>query len=212
MTAVVEFLSKLTKDEENGGIKRMLGVCSEFERIAKVVLDKTEKESHSKRKRKSHEDPNKHKTLPSTMNPGIPPQVPSIHTGHSAMQGVFSPNMGNAMNPNSFSPGSTGSGIWQPDYANGTEYMSPGGLNGSVNGMPYADIQGYANGNGSMASPISSNNFQQPFVPADLWSMPMSLDWDWSSMTGGSYPSFENGLVGDPNMQNRNGHLQNQQM
>ena len=25
--------------------------------------------------------------------------------------------------------------------------------------------------------------FQQPFVPQDLWQMPMTLEWDWAGMT-----------------------------
>jgi hypothetical protein len=61
MNHVVHFLSMLGADEENGGVKRMLGVCAEFERIANVVLDKADKESSSRRKRKSHEDASKDK-------------------------------------------------------------------------------------------------------------------------------------------------------
>jgi len=29
------------------------------------------------------------------------------------------------------------------------------------------------------------NVFAHPFVPADLWQMPMTLDWDWADMTSG---------------------------
>lgn len=75
---------------------------------------------------------------------------------------------------------------------------------------PFAEIQGYSNGN-EMNSPLNINNFQQPFVPQDLWQMPMTLEWDWADMTGGAYPSFENGIVGDPSLQNNNNqHLQHQ--
>jgi hypothetical protein len=28
------------------------------------------------------------------------------------------------------------------------------------------------------------NTFQYPFVPQDLWQMPMTLEWDWADMTG----------------------------
>jgi hypothetical protein len=55
MNHVVTFLSSLCTNEQNGGVKRMLNVCSEFERIAKVVLDKADKEAHSRRKRKQQE-------------------------------------------------------------------------------------------------------------------------------------------------------------
>lgn len=39
----------------------------------------------------------------------------------------------------------------------------------------------------------------------------MTLEWDWADMTGGQYPSFENGIVGDPGLQNvDNSHLVHQ--
>lgn len=39
-----------------------------------------------------------------------------------------------------------------------------------------------------------SNTFQQPFVPQDLWQMPMTLEWDWADMTG--YGGIEDGMGG----------------
>lgn len=52
MNLVVSFLSMLGNDERNGSVKRMLSVCAEFERIARVVLDKADREHASRRKRK----------------------------------------------------------------------------------------------------------------------------------------------------------------
>jgi hypothetical protein len=52
MNLVVTFLSMLSTDERNGSVKRMLSVCAEFERIANVVLEKTDRENASRRKRK----------------------------------------------------------------------------------------------------------------------------------------------------------------
>ncbi|KAI9049455.1 hypothetical protein LZ554_006487 [Drepanopeziza brunnea f. sp. 'monogermtubi'] len=211
MNVVVSFLSMLGTEEENGGVKRMLGVCSEFERIAKVVLDKAERDGSSKRKRKSNgEQVGKARSAPQTNNnsPQIPvaPKRPSVQV--PAVSGVFSP--GTMMRDSTFSPvqnnGSPNS-IWNSDFANnnnnGAEYLTP------KTGMtPFAEIQGYSNGN-DMTSPINMNSFQQPFVPQDLWQMPMTLEWDWADMTGGAYPSFENGIVGDPSLQNiNNQHLQ----
>lgn len=37
--------------------------------------------------------------------------------------------------------------------------------------------------------------FAQPLLPPDMWSLPLTLDWDWAEMSGGAYPSFENGAV-----------------
>ena len=56
MSSVVSFLTMLERDvsEANGNVRRMLSVCSEFERIAKVVLDKAERDMRNGRgKRKA---------------------------------------------------------------------------------------------------------------------------------------------------------------
>lgn len=52
MKLVVSFLGLLKNEQGNGSVKRMLSVCTEFERIAAIVLDKTEREHASRRKRK----------------------------------------------------------------------------------------------------------------------------------------------------------------
>lgn len=209
MNLVVTFLSTLGTEGENGGVKRMLGVCSEFERIAKVVLDKAEKESSSRRKRKNNDEQSAKTKAPmaNNANPSIPPHTPMMANARTpAMAGVFSPALSQINGFSPMPPTSHGSPNWQPDF-NGSEYMSP-----NAGMTPYADIQNYANGNGNeMNSPLNANSFQQPFVPQDLWQMPMTLEWDWADMTGGQYPSFENGIVGDVNLQNAdNGHLQHQ--
>lgn len=55
MTSFIEFLSKLA-DEPTGEIKRIWRVCSEFEKMAKDVVEKTEKESQYRKgaKRQSY--------------------------------------------------------------------------------------------------------------------------------------------------------------
>lgn len=42
--------------------------------------------------------------------------------------------------------------------------------------------------------------FQQPLLPQDLYSMPVSLDWEWAEMSGAAYPSVENGNFGEGGM------------
>ncbi|GBF66751.1 fusaridione A cluster transcription factor [Trichophyton mentagrophytes] len=41
--------------------------------------------------------------------------------------------------------------------------------------------------------PLDVSSFQQPFVPQDLWQMPMTLEWDWADMSNG-FP-FANGAT-----------------
>lgn len=46
--------------------------------------------------------------------------------------------------------------------------------------------------------------FQQPFVPQDLWQMPMTLEWDWAEGLGlGAFtpgPGFDGQNAGFPDM------------
>jgi len=39
--------------------------------------------------------------------------------------------------------------------------------------------------------------FQQPFVPQDLWQMPMTIEWDWADMST-NFPPFEGPVPGGP--------------
>jgi hypothetical protein len=95
MTHVVAFLSQLCAGDENSSVRRMLSVCSEFERIAKIVLDKADKDNHSRRKRKQQESrdgekntPSRHATTPSvssqhaprTPQPSQPGNIPNVFT------------------------------------------------------------------------------------------------------------------------------------
>jgi hypothetical protein len=66
MNHVVDFLSMLCTDENNTAVRRMRDICSEFERISKVVLDKSDRDSHSRRKRKQADTES---TLPSVIQP-----------------------------------------------------------------------------------------------------------------------------------------------
>ncbi len=56
MKLVVNFLNMLNDDQGSGSVKRMCTVCAEFERIATLVLEKTDREHASRRKRKQGDD------------------------------------------------------------------------------------------------------------------------------------------------------------
>lgn len=183
MNLVVGFLSMLVSDEENGSVKRMLGVCAEFERIAKVVLDKADRDSHTRRKRKVPDD----KATPqaSAVNNTTPGRQMN-QTSPTSQQ--FSPNLSGNQTSAGFNPAMGGSvyspppGLMSsmdnipmmPDFGNDFPGMmgSPNGLPPDFNGMPQAN-----------GSPLNLGSFQQPFVPQDLWQMPMTLEWDWADMT-----------------------------
>jgi hypothetical protein len=44
---------------------------------------------------------------------------------------------------------------------------------------------------------LAGNAFQQPFVPQDLWQMPMTLEWDWQDIASGygETPLSVNGVL-----------------
>lgn len=208
MNVVVNFLSTLVSDESNGSIKRMLGLCGEFERIAKVVLDKAEKESHARKKRKTAPDDTfpqganeqQTQTSPHAKHAKAPhntPFSPSMFASHpSAGAGVSSPNDAKAFlgNEPTMPPGS---GI-SNDFTSNINAMS--GL-----GQDFQDVLspeqlagvGFPDQSFSSASP-NMGSFQQPFVPQDLWQMPMTIEWDWADMST-NFPVFEGvGANGQP--------------
>jgi len=226
MNLVVTFLSMLGQEAETGGVHRMLGVCSEFERIAKVVIDRVEKENSGRRKRKTHEGgssakptapassqpqrsstpstaaPSSQTPRPSTASTPKPPQnhgTPSTTVNgqlspplpRESSQAAYTP-MGSRMSQTP-SPGMTPSN-WPSDYnpapADGSDFPS------------FADLTGFGavpTGMGSVQSPPMHNGgmFSQPMLPQDLFSLPMTLDWDWAEMSGGAYPTVENGNFND---------------
>lgn len=186
MNLVVSFLSMLVAEEGSSGIVRMLAVCSEFERIAKVVIDKAEKEGANggRRKRKSGGDGEKGKNgTPKGPPMPIPQQPPSMFTMMNSLAGATTAqNQGNGAG--GFSPPQGGSQGSPGSWFDGGE-GGPNGNGADQYMMPNFDIDGLmkGHGNGGMgqgAGPMmNGNSFQQPFVPQDLWQMPMSFEWDW---------------------------------
>lgn len=311
MNLVVTFLSMLGQEAESGGVHRMLGVCSEFERIAKVVIDKAEKEHANRRKRKNQDA---HEATPAKAAPQAsgstgpsslvnvenadadaagsskesqpqpqaksrsnslapastqtPRPTSSCSTSTNAYQhtpatpaeaaaaavtaaeivnshrnpsqkrnssisnashhhsgsmsgnhpmsmaaaaavaagGMYagsSPlnNLASAGSNQTPSPGMPPNGWPAPDY-NGDMH---GGMNHELDFTSFADLTGFGSiqpdmppppgGLGSLQSPppMVGGVGNQPFLPIDLFALPMTLDWDWAEMSGGAYPSVENG-------------------
>lgn len=200
MNLVVNFLSMLVSDEENGSVRRMLGICAEFERIAKVVLDKTEKESHSRRKRKPAADDatndviSEHAPGQTASTKPIDPQTMSMASA------AFTPGMSGMSNP-LFSPSMINANVYSPPQMMTGPPMMPG-YDASFNGM-ITPPNGLANSfmdpqdnSSNIASPLNFGAFQQPFVPQDLWQMPMTLEWDWADMTNGGFSGYEQSVDG----------------
>ena len=198
MELVVNFLNNVVTDEGSGSMKRMLSICSEFARIARVVLDKAEKEG-SKRKRKMAPDE---------------AQMAAQNSLAQALQQVAqgrpsTPSKGQGMNGSPRVPftnipvaGRSGSPLNPAAMLN----RAPFDANSAFMGSPDFNAQEYAemlaqNGvsppmssnqqiPGSGASPLNGSSFQQPFLPQDLWQMPMTFEWDWADFGNTTYPDF----------------------
>lgn len=196
MNMVVTFLSTLGQEAETGGVHRMLGVCSEFERIAKIVIDKTEKEAPARRKRKSHDHRAPGPAQTAASRPGSADVTPKAHYGPGAY-----PSPGARSNGNAYSPMNTassangqaprdGQGSWPQDHpSTGPVYDTP-------NLDDFADLTGFGQPVPSPPMPNANINGFQPLLPQDLWQMPMALDWEWAELSGGVYPGFESHGIG----------------
>ncbi|RAH42101.1 transcription factor atrR [Aspergillus brunneoviolaceus CBS 621.78] len=209
MNVVVNFLSTLVSDESNGSIKRMLTLCGEFERIAQVVLDKAERESHSKKKRKATSDDPKNAQQPQPSNTTQSPTTPATRASDAPSSArtavpLASSSFPTAQNNHPTGNSPTAARNFVPDQAFSAaggglppnlqetihsltnlgpdfEMLSPHNLDGVRFGEqpPFPTA--------AADNPLSS--FQQPFVPQDLWQMPMTIEWDWADMSN-NFPVF----------------------
>ena len=190
MNQVVNFLSLLAVTEEQGGVKRMLGVCAEFERIARVVLEKSDKESHSRRKRRSSkinesERPSSTADHNSVSRPP-PNTAPTPQANYvDTAQNIFTPGFSGELDNQAFDP----SLQFTPSFSNMDLPLDFGGTDFNT------DMLGASNGmdgfsTNDMNSQLNMGSFQQPFVPQDLWQMPMTLEWDLADIGAGGPNGF----------------------
>lgn len=224
MASVCQYLAELCQADSNIHCRRMLSICSEFERIARVALEKAEREMRSRGKRKASQanpeeaaraksELRQHQGPPTTMQP---PQVPSMRTPNmsSAYLPQNTPTTASMLQSQPPSPYAQQafnnipfSGASQPPYqtngdVNGQHRFDqpfpgnlsafsqgPGGIPASMFGQDALGVADYNNwGGGDMG--LNGGSFQQPFVPQDLWQMPMTLEWDWADVLNTSSSGF----------------------
>ena len=279
MSSVVSFLTMLERDvsEANGNVRRMLSVCAEFERIAKVVLDKAERDMRSGRgKRKAagggsererekamRERGRDEIAVAEALDEGKTLEMMQVETQAAYRRPVQTPSLrespaswgGSQAGAGAASdyrsppqqvqagqqvgippqPIQTNSGPWDAYPATATSYNIPNGVTPSFTTrspppqqhalanpnfpQPALMYGSFAPGSGFSPSMSGANallsdlggfdtspdlnpnlgagamgSFQQPFVPQDLWQMPMTLEWDWAEGLG--LGSFTPGPVG----------------
>ena len=117
MRSVCEFLLAIREEDENGSVTRMLAICEEFDRIAKVVLDKAEKEQQTRRKRKhpsgKDDESDARPKTPLPVGVTIAPNSDPNFFKRSTTAGHLATSLGDSPTPTpstpSFVSGSTGS-------------------------------------------------------------------------------------------------------
>ena len=173
----------------------MLGVCAEFERIARVVLEKGDKESRSRRKRRSSKMDNDDEPAQNTQE--VPQKRPASQTPQSnnapTPQNVFTPGFNGDLNDQPFNPHLQGfspnfSDINLPVDFSGADFPNMTSPSNGINGYQDMNLDGQQYSGDS----FSMGSFQQPFVPQDLWQMPMTLEWDMAQLGDvNGFPAFD---------------------
>ncbi|KAL7959682.1 fungal-specific transcription factor domain-containing protein [Trichoderma compactum] len=210
MNLVVTFLSMLGQEAEQGGVHRMLGICSEFCRIAQRVIEKAEREQSSRRKRKPAETPANSDARNQSLSPN------AAHTAKSTTPASSIHTPQHTGGTATTTPQSNAQDTLSPEFAAARSYQNaankatPSGSSPSIDSMGWAqdfqvpqemefesfeEMTGFG---GDLQSPPAPNgrDFRQPLLPQDLFSLSMSLDWNWVEMSGGAYPTVENGNFG----------------
>jgi hypothetical protein len=185
MNLVVTFLSMLGQEAEYGGVHRMLGICTEFERIAKAVIEKAEKDQSSRRKRKNAEAVNKASSTPK----------PSNVAAGNRMQGVSSSLSPPQTTGYVGSPSGRNSGPTTPSQLPGTVPMSSP-MGQADRGQSYSPMAGSFHTD-SQSPPQQQGHHQRrpaPLGPSD-WSQdfPMAHNGEFESYSGADVDSLSNG-------------------
>ncbi|KAK1243734.1 hypothetical protein MKX08_001872 [Trichoderma sp. CBMAI-0020] len=215
MNLVVTFLSMLGQEAEQGGVHRMLGVCSEFCRIAQSVIEKADREQSSRRKRKAADTPGSTEGRNQSLPPGATAAAAAAKTSTPASSSAQDTPKSSSTTA-ATTPQAAVHDTLSPEFVaarasfQNAVNKTPSGLSPLADSMQWgADVQmgqdldfdtfGDLTGlNNDIQSPPlpGSGTFQQPLLPQDLYSMTMGLDWNWVEMSGGAYPTVENGNFG----------------
>lgn len=217
MDLVVNFLSRISLDESTGSIKRVFKCCSGFQRIAKMTLLKTEKEMSTRQKRKHDKEREKVEKHSTSARQSIDLRRPAESRFAASSTGSSSTNAHTPAMP-TYDPGTysapqprpqetmysggygeawrlNGGGVtsnWIPSFEQ--QGMNAGGMINTQNQDQDFSLFGAANLGGTMQgdnSIFGMGALPQPYIPQDLWSMPMTFEWDWADMV-----NFPNNMGG----------------
>ena len=175
---VVSFLSRIIIEERTQSMRTMYTVTKEFERIANVVLNRAEREMNSRQKRKQEHESDKFVDDSQSRQPD------ALNT--SRKRAVTTAQTTSAASSKTVSNGASDDSPLEPANSFAEESSSSAfpGMSGLAHNTDLDDAALRESLTGLDPTLLSTENasFQQPFVPQDLWSMPMTFEWDWAEM------------------------------
>ena len=188
MSVVVNFLSRICLEEESQSMRLTYSVTKEFERIANVVLNKAEREMNARQKRKQEQESNKivddsHSRQPDALNTSQKRSAEAMRAG--SIEGARPTESSNGISCHNANQSPIASAGEDCGYPNGHAFVEThcNMSNGPITPED-SDISLVGQANSGINSTLLSepSAFQQPFVPQDLWSIPMTFEWDWSDL------------------------------
>ncbi|KAL9085282.1 MAG: hypothetical protein Q9159_004791 [Coniocarpon cinnabarinum] len=195
MSVVVNFLSRICMEEGTQSMKLTYTITKEFERLANVALNKAEQEMTSRQKRKQVQESSKVVDDTQSRQPdalrserkrpiagesaiGMAGSEKATDSSTPASIGGFMSSVsGEAGLPANGSLGNPSDPAFS-DADSGT--FADSQHQNDRQGNPLAENAPY--GIDPTLLPDGNSSFQQPFVPQDFWSMPMTFEWDWSTL------------------------------
>lgn len=198
---VVSFLAQMCMEEDTGSIKRMYQVCKEFERITKAVLTRAEKEMSVRQRRRLERDEERLNNSFDSLRAGQKRSADAaLQTSARQVNGVSSINTAPVFVPddsNDFGSDAQAASGALPQYSSdgsGAILLSHA-LRGDIqtsdtphshyhDDFSFASQNEQGNRESSMIpSAVDPGAFQEPFLPPDFWSMPMTFEWDWANFS-----------------------------
>lgn len=197
---VIKFLSSLNAEHDDN-FKQMLSLCTEFQKMANLVLEKSEQDLSLAKKCKEGDIANGPQTpmAPATNSrPSVDPQPSGVLSSTTKNQIHGWHDHTDTASSNGLPDGNS----WNADM--GTGEVLQGHAMPLEHGMPFFDDLDQLHNRlsiGNLTNVANLNPLQQAFIPQDLMNMPMELDWDWSDTFGSGYTAFgNNGQFGNDAM------------
>lgn len=235
MDLVVGFLTNVIAEEgATSSFKRILTICSEFTRIARLVLDKAETEGFGKKRKMNAEQQQQQQQEKQQTGQRAMAQAQAIardmriapssppRTRKPSSVGNSPKRLANTTNhtPQPIAPAPPASNLAQQPLQSNQPILQPFS-------QPFSQLANYPN-DYTTTSPLlttiesppdfaipspnltyNSNNltdpdaFQNPFVPQDMWQLPMTFEWDlWQDFGGQTQSSSQNQTLNQNQNQN----------